>query len=406
MAKGNSIGTTLIIGNGFDLNLGMDTSYRSFYNKIKSANFFADNARNPLLSYIYEKGEREYWYAFEYIIREFAIYGKESQTLLFCQKLLEDIDKLQKLDDNALTRIPRYQELVAISSSLGRLIEICSNYVYTNIELQERIRPLCHQIRSDMSEYANRINQMCVEAIDALSENLAKFVNVARPNNEYSAALKIMCALLGCDGKDYDKWAENILGKYCRKTDEFLFSEFKLVSFNYTDPMYSITQKIERKTGCALTCRSTYLHDYIYNIHGTWDGTIAFGTDETAEIPKELWALRKSSKIEENAKKKFYDILCKSKRIVIFGHSIHGIDFEYYEEFFKKKNLTSEIYILSNTEASLTEIKRGLELKGVSLRAKYIISDFYNDDFRQLCELINSEQHSVLNELFASISSE
>ena len=68
------------------------------------------------------------------------------------------------------------------------------------------------------------------------------------------------------------------------------------------------------------------------------------------------------------------------------------IDFEYYEEFFKNKGLANEIYILSHTQESLDEIKKGLELKGVSVRAKYIIADLYNNDFVSLCDEINKEQ--------------
>ena len=51
-------GTSLIIGNGFDLNLGMVTDYRSFFNKLNSDDFFAKHADNPLLQFIKAKGEK------------------------------------------------------------------------------------------------------------------------------------------------------------------------------------------------------------------------------------------------------------------------------------------------------------------------------------------------------------
>lgn len=33
------INTTLIIGNGFDLNLGMNTGYKAFYDQLEKINF-------------------------------------------------------------------------------------------------------------------------------------------------------------------------------------------------------------------------------------------------------------------------------------------------------------------------------------------------------------------------------
>lgn len=43
-------GTSLIIGNGFDLNLGMVTDYRSFFKKLKADGFFTKHTNNPLCS--------------------------------------------------------------------------------------------------------------------------------------------------------------------------------------------------------------------------------------------------------------------------------------------------------------------------------------------------------------------
>ena len=59
MAKDSQVNTTLIIGNGFDRNLGMRTGYDEFFNKLKTQGFFAKNAENPLLAFIYEKGANE-----------------------------------------------------------------------------------------------------------------------------------------------------------------------------------------------------------------------------------------------------------------------------------------------------------------------------------------------------------
>lgn len=76
-------GTSLIIGNGFDLNLGMVTDYRSFFNKLNSDSddFFVKHADNPLLQFIKAKGEKENWYDFEGIIQEYATRSEQAVNL-------------------------------------------------------------------------------------------------------------------------------------------------------------------------------------------------------------------------------------------------------------------------------------------------------------------------------------
>lgn len=341
MVKDSQVNTTLIIGNGFDRNLGMRTGYDEFFNKLKTQGFFAKNAENPLLAFIYEKGANENWYAFEDIIKEFSLYGEQSQTLVYCTKLLDNLDKIQHFDDNALACISNFKELIVVSKTLGELLKICKNFKYANLELQNSIRQGCVTIRKEVESYATKIREECELAIEILTNELILFIKEAKPKIEYSASSKLICALIGCDGKGFIDWADNILRKYNKDKDTYFFPEFNIVSFNYTDSLHLVTQVIEMSTGNALCCNSKSFSEKIYNIHGTLDTCIAFGTDENNCIPKELWGLRKCSVIQENAKRKFHKILCNSKRIVIFGHSIQGIDFEYYEEYFK--NLKSAI---------------------------------------------------------------
>lgn len=87
MKENRSKTTTLIIGNGFDLSLGMKTDYRSFFQFLENKNFFKDNARSPLISYIKEKGEQENWFAFEDIISDYALHGVVARKLLYMHKI-------------------------------------------------------------------------------------------------------------------------------------------------------------------------------------------------------------------------------------------------------------------------------------------------------------------------------
>lgn len=94
-------GTSLIIGNGFDLNLGMVTDYRSFFKKLKADGFFTKHTNNPLLQFINAKGEKEKWYDFEGIIQEYATRGEQAVNLKMIDKLLPIIDKALELDEES-----------------------------------------------------------------------------------------------------------------------------------------------------------------------------------------------------------------------------------------------------------------------------------------------------------------
>lgn len=185
--------------------------------------------------------------------------------------------------------------------------------------------------------------------------------------------------------------------------DKYIFHEFHLLSFNYTDALRLVLSVIEGRTKKSLYDDNTTFAPSVFNIHGDLNHAIAFGTDENNDIPNELWALRKCSNIGIDMKKKFNEILNLSDRIVIFGHSVYGIDFEYYKDYLKKRSVKADIYIVSNTEKSLNDIKRGLEEKGISPRARYVIADIYNDEFCKLCEDINNDQQDPLLKIYASV---
>lgn len=318
MEQENNIGTMLITGNGFDLNLGMKTGYKDFFHKMKTIGFWDKYKNNRLLSYIYEKGAKECWYSFEEIIKDYAV---------------------------------------------------------------------------KISEISKPIINDCNVAITLLKDELCEYIDDARPiYGEYHAAAKILCALFGCDGPGAIAWNENIENRYDKFIEKFNLPKFRFVTFNYTDPNLWLMRYIKNFVTKPLKENISTMAECVYNIHGKLKENIVFGIDEDDRVPRDLWFLRKCHYLENNTKSKFYRDLCNSKRIVIFGLSVHGIDFEYYEKFFKEKNHLSDIYIIGYSRESLNEIKKGLELKGISLPAKYIIADVYNKDFSDLCDIINKEQ--------------
>lgn len=104
-----------------------------------------------------------------------------------------------------------------------------------------------------------------------------------------------------------------------------------------------------RNKGCRFRKYVCFLHRSLdfqnkSNIHPG----IVFGTNDDERMPKALYFLRKSHQLGNNAKMHFLDTLNKSKRIVIFGLSLIGIDFDYFKEFFEStKNCDIEVVIIN-----------------------------------------------------------
>ena len=81
---------TLFIGNGFDLNNGLQTTFTDFYNHIKSTKSEYDIRKNDIYSCI-EK-DRDKWSYFEMQLGQLTFKYNEEQK----NKLLEDIDEFRE----------------------------------------------------------------------------------------------------------------------------------------------------------------------------------------------------------------------------------------------------------------------------------------------------------------------
>lgn len=145
----------------------------------------------------------------------------------------------------------------------------------------------------------------------------------------------------------------------------------------------------------ALCLDTEKLGDNFYRIHGNLDEDIVFGIEDSAAIPNAFLSLRKSQNISIDAKKRFRKILDNSNKIIILGHSLYGIDFEYYESFFNENNDT-EIVILYHNDKSLQEIQAGLEDRGVTAKIKYVLMD-NSSLYTSFCEEIANEQQKHFN---------
>ena len=383
-------GTSLIIGNGFDLNLGMVTDYRSFFKKLKADGFFTKHTNNPLLQFINAKGEKENWYDFEGIIQEYATRSEQAVNLKMIDKLLPIIDKALELDEESFKEIKDYKHLCGIVLEFDSVIEYTSKNNYLDFAADYDIREKCVYIKKALSQYSEEQRDLVKEAMRLLKDELVAFLKSAKINNEEnSLAFMIFFSIMGIYDAGY-KGLTMKLSDYSKKY-QGSFPDFKIVSFNYTDTISNLVKFLQRiKFDSRIDLETDDLKENFYRIHGALDSEVIFGIDSECDIPNAFISLRKSNHISINAKQRFSDIIENSKRIIIFGHSIYGIDYEYYADFLEK-NKDTEVVVLYHNEDGKKEFENEMENRGVmrSINYEYIV---ISDHFFEFCKNIAEEQ--------------
>lgn len=383
-------GTSLIIGNGFDLNLGMVTDYRSFFKKLKADGFFTKHTNNPLLQFINAKGEKENWYDFEGIIQEYATRSEQAVNLKMIDKLLPIIDKALELDEESFKEIKDYKHLCGIVLEFDSVIEYTSKNNYLDFAADYDIREKCVYIKKALSQYSEEQRDLVKEAMRLLKDELVAFLKSAKINNEEnSLAFMIFFSIMGIYDAGY-KGLTMKLSDYSKKY-QGSFPDFKIVSFNYTDTISNLVKFLQRiKFDSRIDLETDDLKENFYRIHGALDSEVIFGIDSECDIPNAFISLRKSNHISINAKQRFSDIIENSKRIIIFGHSIYGIDYEYYADFLEK-NKDTEVVVIYHNEDSKKEFENEMENRGVmrSINYEYIV---ISDHFFEFCKNIAEEQ--------------
>lgn len=405
MTVGNNYNTTLIIGNGFDRNLGMNTSYEEFYKWLEQDNFFSQYEKNPVIAFISSKRAEENWCYFEDLILEYAKYGNEAYLLRKIEQLRDVVDNIQKGKNTTTKKLREFQDLTTTCPTVQQLIDYLTTHRTIELSNLDEARALCKIVLKDIDAYSKNISHECQTAVSLLSEKMNEFLCMAEPAKEMSAALKLIATLWGLDTTNID----TIAWDATTRVDASIFypGDILTVSFNYTDTtrvIYDLLKAMSTKyiddIGEEMV---TELSNHIYQIHGKLGGTMAFGACDDKDIPKELMCLKKHTVLEVNTKKKFAKILKQSNRIVIVGHALHGIDFEYYRDFFKNKKSETEVYVLYHNEDARKEIEEGLRKQGVEPYVKYRKISLEDEGFNELLEVIGKEQRDGIRDYYRPI---
>lgn len=329
-----TINTTLIIGNGFDLSMGKHTSYKEFYEKlVKNKGFWDNHSGNSLLEYIKDNGgSKEFWYDFENIILHYSFESENG-------KKLKELEKSKTSDD--------------------RLVE--------------------------------KIVAEVKEGIELLKEELVKFLSDAKPDNDcLYPTCRIFTAILGASGKNAKDLLASLLERKIAK-ETWEFPNNKIISFNYLDDPSSISfylhfftdKKVKGPCSPPIGIKADDLAGMFVFLHNSldfWNRSnlhpgLIFGTNDDERMPKALYFLRKSSQLGYDAKKSLTDTLNQSKRIVIFGLSLVGIDYDYFKEFFETDHDSDTEVVIINKKGALDNIRKILKEKGCKRQVSYLDID-------------------------------
>lgn len=343
----------LIIGNGFDLNLGRKTSYKNFY----ESNFCPKDYPAPLVYYLNNKWddnlEAVKWYDFE------------NELEKYCLTIHKNGDKIQDI-----YQLADFELFKTINQSKDK-VTILSSFVQINkTRLQQLINDGLISIvhnnnRLDYLELSNTDLLLPAAERDKIAFNLIKSGLI-----EYFSCVQN-------EEIDNNSIAAKVFKEFIHPKDE----SSVIYSFNYThtERILSILSSTER----------------VHFVHGNCnDKNIIIGTKD-GDIGQTYEYIQKSFDPNYNPPSMVYDLL-SANDITIFGHSLGTNDSQYFKPFFErqssftfpeKKNIT----IFTKDEKSEIEIKRSLqEMTNWNLSALYGLNNL---------KIIKTDGHSTDSEI-------
>ena len=326
----------LVLGNGFDLDLGLRTSYKDFW----ESNDCPKNYPAPLIKHLNEKWpdnlDKVKWYDLENELLEYFRLIKDYEDNpvdLLTEREQEFLQKYNPSYSCIKDHYPQYQEEIASLSAKNLLILDAGWGAYMTIpyldDLRQsavwRDRKAFMLIKQGLYNYIYNIKNSLTET-DVCSFNVLFALAKAKERGDY----------------------------------------VNIYTFNYTNLPHPY---------------DTSLSEITHHIHGTCqDGKIIIGTQDSPEFNKSYDFLQKSFDPDFNPPALVYDLL-NAQEIVIFGHSIGINDRQYFKSFFQQQTSTSnpkrkKITIFTRDEKSEIEIKRSLqEMTDHNLSTLYGLND-------------------------------
>ena len=309
----------LILGNGFDLDLGLKTSYKDFW----ESEFCPKDYPAPMIAHLNEKWGNNLdgvkWYDLE---NELFFYYRDIVSQGRRKDVIDKYEaKFLKVVKPELWRWGTYYEYIEQAQSL-----VNKGFITFDDTVLKIMRIPYHEDMLESPEWRDR------RALGLIKEGLCKYLKsiYGRPFISQSVALNVLFA-----------------ANCARNAGNFL----NIYTFNYTPLLVDYGDGFQ---------------NVVHYVHGDCGkGGVIIGTRDDGEYDKNYDFLQKSFDQNFNPPALVADLL-EADEVIIFGHSIGENDRQYFKAFFKQQTDYShpgrkEIIIFTLDDNSEVDIKRSLQ---------------------------------------------
>jgi hypothetical protein len=291
----------LIIGNGFDINLGLNTSYENY------------------ITFLRDKVEPK-------VIENLV----HPSYLLNSEFVKTDLYKyLQKQKENKRW-IDIENELKAYSLTLISTSNFAAKEAFKDSFLINEIKKEQQSIKAkeELIELVKKIEKEFEILVSGIKEYISISVSLG-PNRTKHAY------------NYYKKLTEYLIHKYTLAPADQSF--FSVLNFNYTskytiNPIFEFVIKdyTEKNTD---TIKKTNINTFSRNyhcseVHGNLDNNVIIGIEGTSELPKEFNFLKKGLQYKYTQGVNVERMLIKNDTVHIYGLSLGETDSPYFRNFF------------------------------------------------------------------------
>lgn len=309
----------LILGNGFDLDLGLKTSYKDFW----ESEFCPQRYPAPIIHHLNQRWPDN--------LEVVKWYDLENELLNYYKGIPDPSKGKDIITDEERTLLEKFSSYGYTWGQFNDKLDLIASLVNKGV-LSFNETPL-RQIGEHLKEDALKSPiWRDRKALSLIKEGLCKYLKsiYGQPYISDSIALNVLFAI-NC----------------AREAGNFV----KIYSFNYTE------LPVDYGDG---------FKSVIYHVHGDCaQEKIIVGTRDDGDIDKNYDFLQKSFDPGFNPPALVADLL-EADEVIIFGHSIGENDRQYFKAFFKQQTDYSrphrkEITIFTLDDSSEVEIKRSLQ---------------------------------------------
>lgn len=283
-------GSLLILGNGFDVNCGLKSSFESFFGKSHDQNLWY-----KIFNFVFSKAEEPFANPIFEVYKKTNILWMDVES---CIKNVLFMNSTSNFEKGRLKRIFGFDSYISI-------LQLAFNQRFNSIYLYDNYQ-FCEFKRFFMSRFDNNINS--IDIVDYLSDELIRFEEEFKT---YIARIS--------QTDEYKKKSAKILGELIDDGEE----AFDILTFNYTIPDQNAV--------------SFFAYNNINHVHGIMNDKVIIGYD-SSDISEINDNRIKMSKAIQKMFYKTSNVALPEKDQVLFlkfyGHSLSSQDYSYFHSIF------------------------------------------------------------------------